>query len=64
MMVSYLNPTEGAGRKLFGSRSTGPVVMLNLLRFRKIADYSHYPNLAPKEDISGRAAFDLYIDHA
>ena len=57
MMVSYLNPTEGAGRKLFGSRSTGPVVMLNLRRFRKIAGYSHYPDLAPKEDISGGAAF-------
>ena len=41
----------------------GPVVMLNLLRFRAIADYSASPELAPSLPISGAAAFDRYVMH-
>jgi hypothetical protein len=41
----------------------GPVAMLNLLRFRKFADYSANPQIAPAEPITGRQAFDRYIDH-
>jgi len=37
--------------------------MLNLLRFRKVADYSDYLDLAPIDAISGRDAFQRYIDH-
>jgi hypothetical protein len=37
--------------------------MLNLLRFREIADYSLSPQLAPNEPISGAAAYDRYIEH-
>ena len=37
--------------------------MLNLLRFREVADYSGFPHLAPEEDISGRQAFQSYIEH-
>jgi hypothetical protein len=59
----YLEPTQAAGRAFVMRRILGEVVMLNLLRFREIADYSATPNLAPKEPISGAAAFDLYIEH-
>lgn len=41
----------------------GPVVMLNLLRFRDVADYSATPALAPPAPISGAQAFRRYIDH-
>jgi hypothetical protein len=41
----------------------GKVVMLNLLRFRPIADYSTAPELAPHEPISGEAAYRLYMSH-
>ena len=41
----------------------GPVVMLNLLRFREIADYSATPDLAPEAVISGAAAFQKYVEH-
>ena len=41
----------------------GPVVMLNLLRFRGTADYSAHPDLAPPAPISGAAAFQRYIEH-
>lgn len=37
--------------------------MLNLLRFREIADYSASPELAPDEPISGQAAYQKYMQH-
>jgi len=37
--------------------------MLNLLRFREVADYSRAPHLAPPEPISGTAAYERYIEH-
>ena len=37
----------------------GPVVMLNMLRFREIADYTDYPELSPKAPISGEQASRL-----
>jgi len=59
----YLQPTEAAGRSLFRRGLSGPVVMLNLLRFRELADYSANPALAPASPISGAAAFELYVAH-
>jgi uncharacterized protein (DUF1330 family) len=41
----------------------GSVVMLNLLRFRVVADYSLTPKLAPPSPISGAAAYQLYANH-
>ena len=41
----------------------GKLVMLNLLRFRTVADYSTVPELAPDEPISGEAAYRLYMSH-
>ena len=37
--------------------------MLNLLRFKETADYSETPELAPEKPITGREAFQKYIDH-
>lgn len=41
----------------------GSIVMLNLLRFREIADYSATPELAAETAISGVAAFQKYIQY-
>ena len=60
---NYLEPTQASGRALLGRGITGEVVMLNLLRFRAIADYSATPELAPDHPISGAEAFDRYIAH-
>ncbi|MFM5884171.1 MAG: DUF1330 domain-containing protein [Novosphingobium sp.] len=60
-MTTYLEPTQQSAVALFGRQIAGPVVMLNLLRFREVADYSAYPELAPASPISGAEAFDLYI---
>lgn len=61
--VCYLEPTQQSGRAFIMRGIQGSVVMLNLLRFRKTADYSATPDLAPKTPISGAEAFDRYIDH-
>ncbi len=59
----YLDPTHEAGRAFFLRGIEGEVVMLNLLRFRNIADYSASPALAPATPISGAAAYERYIAH-
>ncbi|MYM55160.1 DUF1330 domain-containing protein [Thalassovita mangrovi] len=62
-MTTYLEPTQASGRALMMRGLTGPVVMLNLLRFRDVADYSADPGLAPDSPISGAEAFDRYVAH-
>ncbi|MCX6139903.1 MAG: DUF1330 domain-containing protein [Candidatus Kapabacteria bacterium] len=63
MIERYLTPTQESGRKFFMRKISGSVVMLNLLRFRDIADYSETPELSPPEPITGEAAYQLYIEH-
>lgn len=62
-MHRYLEPTQESGRAFFMRGIAGRVVMLNLLRFRTVADYSSVPELAPEEPISGEAAYRLYMTH-
>ena len=62
-MTGYLEPTQAAGRAFFQRGIAGPVVMLNLLRFRAVADYAANPELAPPAPISGTEAFDRYVAH-
>jgi len=59
----YIDPTDENGAALFRRQISGEVVMLNLLRFRSVADYTDFPDLAPAEKISGRDAYQKYIAH-
>ncbi|MCA9554662.1 MAG: DUF1330 domain-containing protein [Myxococcales bacterium] len=59
----YLEPTQSAGRRFVQRGLEGPVVMLNLLRFREVADYSAHPELAPATPITGAEAFERYVRH-
>lgn len=59
----YLEPTQASGAALFRRNIAGEVIMLNMLRFREVADYSAAPELAPESPISGKEAFDKYIEH-
>jgi hypothetical protein len=61
--VRYLEPTQASGHALIQRAIQGEIVMLNLLRFRSVADYSLNPHLAAAKPISGAAAYDLYIAH-
>lgn len=62
-MQTYLEPTQESGRAFFMRGITGRVVMLNLLRYRAIADYSATPELAPATPVTGEAAYRLYMEH-
>lgn len=59
--MTHLAPTDAAGRALFASAPAGPVVMVNLLRFRAVADYSATPDRAPPRPVSGAEAFARYV---
>ena len=59
----HLEPSDENVRALLDRNIAGPVVMLNLLRFRGIADYSATPELAPPSPISGREAYERYVEH-
>jgi hypothetical protein len=61
MEAQYLYPTREAGRDFISRQIQGSLVMLNLLRFREIANYSATPDLAPDVPISGREAYDIYV---
>ena len=63
MPIPYLEATQEAGKAFYQRQIAGPVVMLNLLKFREIADYSNFPNLNPGNTISGQEAYQLYIKH-
>ena len=63
MNTTYLEPTQAAGAELFTRGITGSVVVLNLLRLRETADYSENPELAREVPITGREAYQRYIDH-
>jgi hypothetical protein len=64
MADAYLEATRDAGRAFMQRGITGPVVMLNLLRFRELADYAAHPALAPPAPIRGVEAYRRYLAHA
>jgi hypothetical protein len=61
--MPYIDPTPTNVDALLSRRIVGPVTMLNLLRFRAVADYSANPELAPDQPISGPEAYRRYTDH-
>ena len=56
--VSQARDTAAGALEVVGD---GEVHMLNMLRFRDVADYAETPHLAPEKPISGREAYDLYL---
>ena len=63
MQEVFLEATDESAVEFFSRGISGPVTMLNLLCFRDVADYSGNPALKPESEISGREAFQKYIDH-
>lgn len=59
----FLDVTPEAGKQFFSNPPKGEIVMLNLLKFKDIADYSRTPALAPEAVISGKKAYELYMQH-
>ncbi len=63
MKETYLNPTREAGYQFIKREIKGDIIMLNLLRFKEEADYTNSPELMPSKPISGKHAYQLYIDY-
>lgn len=63
MKERHIDVTREAGAALMARDIPGEVVMLNLLRFREVADYSAHPELAPDEPVSGAEAYQKYMEH-
>lgn len=61
--IRYIEPSQRAGMRFMQRGIEGSIIMLNLLRFRKFADYTANPELRPENPISGAEAFNRYIDH-
>ncbi|MEZ4237107.1 MAG: hypothetical protein R3F59_13325 [Myxococcota bacterium] len=62
-VVVHLEPDRDAIIAVIRQGLQGPVDMLNLLRFREVADYATTPALAPAASVSGAAAYDRYAAH-
>ena len=53
-MPAHIEPSEAGARALRERAADGPVLMLNLLRFRPVADYARSPGLAPTVEVTWR----------
>ncbi|MCL1667952.1 DUF1330 domain-containing protein [Elizabethkingia ursingii] len=64
MAEKYLSPSFEAGKYLFQKNIQGSIVNLNLIKLKKEADYSAYPDLKPPHNITGHEAYLIYIKEA
>lgn len=61
-MSNHIDASPEAGKEFYlNFHDKGKVVMLNLLKFRTIADYTKLEELRPIKDISGEEAYQLYL---
>lgn len=61
MSNTFIDPSPEQGAQFNASDLSESVTMLNLLKFREIADYSASPELASDTPISGEKAYQKYI---
>ena len=63
-MENHINATQASGKQFYLEfHDKGKIVMLNLLKFKSIADYQGYEDLAANGKISGEDAYQLYMNH-
>lgn len=61
-MSNYLEVTQEQGRQFFiNYKDKGTIVMLNLLRFKEVADYTGLASIKPEMELSGKDAYELYM---
>ena len=61
-MTGHVEPTNEQLAAFIADDPGGPIVMLNLLRYREVADYAEAPDLAPASPISGHEAYQRYSE--
>lgn len=63
-MSTYIDATEKSGKEFYSEFiHKGKIVMLNLLKFRSMADYKNFEILSPQKDISGEEAYKIYTEN-
>ncbi|WP_299711772.1 DUF1330 domain-containing protein [uncultured Tenacibaculum sp.] len=63
-MKRYIDVTQESGREFYLKyQGKGKIVMLNLLKFKEVADYTNLETIKPKQEISGKEAYELYMIH-
>lgn len=63
-MEKYLEHKPESGKIFYQNFvGKGKVVMMNLLKFKSIADYSDIEKLRPDHDITGKEAYELYMKY-
>ncbi|PWJ58062.1 uncharacterized protein DUF1330 [Dyadobacter jejuensis] len=63
-MSHYTHATVEAGMSFYQNfNGKGEIVMLNLLKYRSVANYADFETLQPAKEISGEDAYQLYLQH-
>ena len=63
-MEKHIEVKPEAGKDFYQNfHDKGKVVMLNLLRFKAVADYTNLEAIKPAEAISGETAYQLYMEY-
>ena len=63
-MKTYIHPQEEAGKQFYMDfHQKGEIVMLNLLKFKPIADYTGMEALKPEGEVTGEEAYKLYMQY-
>ena len=63
-MNTFIEATAEQGKNFYREfYNKGKVVMLNLLKFKTVADYADHEHLKPKSEITGKEAYQLYMNN-
>lgn len=62
-MNTYIDASPESGKAFYQKfYDKGKIVMLNVLKFKEKADYTNFEQLKPDQEISGKEAYQLYLD--
>ena len=62
-MNTYLEADQESGKRFYQEfNSKGKLVMLNLLKFKAVADYTKLDSIKPKQELTGLEAYRLYME--
>ncbi len=63
-MEKYIHATPESGKDFYLEfKDKGKIVLLNLLKFNTKANYTNLDSLKPEKELSGKEAYQLYMDH-
>lgn len=64
MKDKHVYPTPESGKQFFQNfHDKGKITMLNLLKFKAIADYTNLEKIKPEKELTGQEAYQLYSQY-